>query len=345
MRHTPEAACSLWLGCWSNNSANSHPSPGTFNQGVMCTCLVPQCSYPPHHPAINNALRIVTGCLHPTPADNLPILAGIQPAELCRNGATQSLARCAMESGILLHSHSPIHWVQTYSVSNRNTHLYTPHSISSVNLTTTTCVVHWPDHQWNVEWTDNATRLCIIIFGTSTHPPIMTLPRGAWFWLDRACNSVWHFCSSLYKWGMTSSAACVAQKNKPLTLLSSNVQSIDIPMDCMAWRFWTMRHWNGCSTSWNLQCSEHVYVSQLSCTKIRRSAGYRNVSQKFKKSPGPDTAGQYKRLNWFVRLWRHEAFIIPMAFVMHHLLEEFNTSGAKVLNIVTCIRSLSNAIK
>ena len=42
-------------------------------------------------PTINDALRIVTGCLRPTPADNLPILAGIQPAELRRSGATLSL--------------------------------------------------------------------------------------------------------------------------------------------------------------------------------------------------------------------------------------------------------------
>ncbi len=31
---------------------------------------------------LNDALRIVTGCLRPTPTDYLPILAGIQPAEL-----------------------------------------------------------------------------------------------------------------------------------------------------------------------------------------------------------------------------------------------------------------------
>ena len=46
-------------------------------------------------PTINVALRIVTGCLCPTPADDLPILAGIQPAELRRRGATLSLVRCA----------------------------------------------------------------------------------------------------------------------------------------------------------------------------------------------------------------------------------------------------------
>ena len=41
---------------------------------------------------LNDALRIVTGCLRPTPTDHLPILFGIQPAELCRLGATLSLA-------------------------------------------------------------------------------------------------------------------------------------------------------------------------------------------------------------------------------------------------------------
>jgi len=40
----------------------------------------------------------------------------------------------------------------------------------------------------------------------------------------------------------------VAQKNKPSTMLFSKVQSIDLPMDCMAWRCWTMRQLNGCST-------------------------------------------------------------------------------------------------
>jgi len=40
----------------------------------------------------------------------------------------------------------------------------------------------------------------------------------------------------------------VAQKNKQSTMFSSNVQCIDLPMDCMAWRFWTMRQSKGCST-------------------------------------------------------------------------------------------------
>ena len=39
---------------------------------------------------LNNALRIVTVCLRPTPTDHLPVLSGIQPAELRRLGVTRS---------------------------------------------------------------------------------------------------------------------------------------------------------------------------------------------------------------------------------------------------------------
>jgi len=49
-RSTPEAACWLWLGCWSNNVANSQPSPGSFDCRVLRSCLVPQCSNPLYWP-------------------------------------------------------------------------------------------------------------------------------------------------------------------------------------------------------------------------------------------------------------------------------------------------------
>ena len=41
---------------------------------------------------LNDAMHIVTGCLVPTPTDHLPVLSGIQPAELRQMGATLSLA-------------------------------------------------------------------------------------------------------------------------------------------------------------------------------------------------------------------------------------------------------------
>ena len=53
---------------------------------------------------LNDALCIVTGCLHPTPTDHLPVLSGIQPAELRRLGATLSLAyRGSLDPDHILH--------------------------------------------------------------------------------------------------------------------------------------------------------------------------------------------------------------------------------------------------
>ena len=53
---------------------------------------------------LNDALRIDTGCLRPTPTDHLPILSGIQPAELRRMGATLSMAhRGSLDPDHILH--------------------------------------------------------------------------------------------------------------------------------------------------------------------------------------------------------------------------------------------------
>jgi len=118
------------------------------------TCLI--------DPAINDALRIVTVCLRPTPADNLPILAGIQPAELCSNGATLSLAHRAMEPRHLLH---PV--LTGPSSANalrlKSRHPFVPAAqhliISSDN-----------NNIRAAQWADNPTRLRIFIPDTGTPP-------------------------------------------------------------------------------------------------------------------------------------------------------------------------------
>jgi len=54
----------------------------------------------------------------------------------------------------------------------------------------------------------------------------------------------------------------VAQKNKPSTMLSLNVQPIELLMECKAWRFWTKRQSNGCTT--------------LARDLVRLSSGWKN---------------------------------------------------------------------
>jgi len=123
----------------------------------------------------------VTGCLRPTPADNLPILAGIQPAELRRSGATLSLGRRAMEPRHLLHSaltRPPS--ANSRRLKSRHPFVLAAQQLISLSDYINTRAMQWEDHQWNAEWTDNPTRLRIFIPDTAPTPPGVTLPRTAW---------------------------------------------------------------------------------------------------------------------------------------------------------------------
>jgi len=91
---------------------------------------------------------------------------------------------------------------------------------------------HWAYHQWNAEWADSPTRLRTLIPDTGAHPHGMTLPRRAWVPLNRLRTGVGRFRFCLYKWGWPPlRPVSVVQKNKPSTMLSANVQSIDLPTD------------------------------------------------------------------------------------------------------------------
>ena len=154
------------------------------------------------HPASNDALRIVTECLGPTPEDNLPIHAGIQPAEFHRNGATLSPAHCAMEPGHLLHSA----FTRPSSANARrlkSRYPFVPAAQELISLSDNNIrAAHWADHQWNEEWADNPTRLSTFISDTGTHPSGITLPRRVWVRLNRLCTGVRRFRSRLHKSGL-----------------------------------------------------------------------------------------------------------------------------------------------
>ena len=67
-----------------------------------------------------------------------------------------------------------------------------------------------------------------------THPPGMTLPRTACVRIHRFRTGVGRFRSCLYKWVWPPLRPVSVAQNKPSTMMSSDVLSIDLPTDCVA---------------------------------------------------------------------------------------------------------------
>ena len=127
---------------------------------------------------LNDALRIVTGCLRPTPTDHLPVLSGIQPAELRRMGATLSLAyRGSLDPDHILHgllSGSS----DTGQVRLRSRRPFVPaaqnllDNLSRLGIRAS----KWTNYKWKTEYFENASRLRAFVPETGARPVGMGLP-------------------------------------------------------------------------------------------------------------------------------------------------------------------------
>ena len=159
---------------------------------------------------LNDALRIVTGCLRPTPTDHLPVLSGIQPAELRRTGATLSLAhRGSLDPDHILYG------LLSGSSDTRQVRLRSrrPFVPAARNLLDNLARLgirasEWTNHKWNAEYCENVSRLRAFVPGTGARPIGMGLSRAAWVKLNRLRTDVGRFHSSMHKWGLAPSPNC-----------------------------------------------------------------------------------------------------------------------------------------
>ena len=110
---------------------------------------------------LNDALRIVTGCLRPTPTDHLPVLSGIQPAELRQMGATLSLAyRGSLDPDHILHgllSESS----DTRQVRLRSRRPFVPAARNLLDNLARLGIraSEWTNLKWKTEYCEGASRL------------------------------------------------------------------------------------------------------------------------------------------------------------------------------------------
>ena len=159
---------------------------------------------------LNDALRIVTGCMRPTPTDHLPVLSGIQPAELPRLGATLSLAyRGSLDPDHILYgllSESS----DTRQVRLRSRRPFVPAARNFLDNLARLGIraSEWTNHKWKTEYCENAFRLRAFVPRTGARSVGMGLPRTTWVKLNRLRTGVGRFHSSMHKWGLAPSPNC-----------------------------------------------------------------------------------------------------------------------------------------
>ena len=159
---------------------------------------------------LNDALRIVNGCLRPTPTDHLPVLSGIQPAELRRMGTTLSLAhRGSLDPDHILYGLSSGS-SDTRQVRLRFRHPFVPAALNLLNNLARFGIraSEWKNHKWNTEYCENSSRLRVFVPETGSRPVGMGLPRVAWVKLNRLQTGVGQFHFSMHKWGLAPSPNC-----------------------------------------------------------------------------------------------------------------------------------------
>ena len=186
----------------------------------------------------------MTGCLCPTSADHLPIIAGIQSAELCRKGATLSLAHRAMEPRHLLHS------VLTCPPSANAQCLKSRHAfvLAAQQLISSSdhnrSVAIWVDYWWNAEWLENPIRLCTFIPNIGTHLewPGYQEQRGSGLTASAPVSDVSALAYTNGVWPLVRPVS-VAQKNKRWPCCPPMSNPSTSPWTAQPDSFWWWDNW------------------------------------------------------------------------------------------------------
>ena len=152
---------------------------------------------------LNDTMRIVNGCLRPTPVKYLPVLSGIAPPALRREHHTSMLVKKALlDTSHLLHA-----CIATpQNLGRQRLRSRRPFSRQAAFLANSNFNLM---ERWNHDWQETIKPVQLTILPGTNIPPGADLPRREWVTLNRLRTGVGRFGANMYRWGLRPSAACL----------------------------------------------------------------------------------------------------------------------------------------
>ena len=153
--------------------------------------------------ALNDTLRLITGCLRPTPTDLLPVLAGIAPPRLRRENLTNKLTNKS-----LANDGHPLHRITTRSqdLGRQRLRSRRPFSRHAATLSSSNFNLI---QEWEKSWEGTARPQQFTIPPDTKAPAGSELPRRDWVTLNRLRTGVGRFNANMHRWGLSQSPACI----------------------------------------------------------------------------------------------------------------------------------------
>ena len=138
-------------------------------------------------------MRLVSGCIRPTPVTQLPVLSGILPQDIWRKESCYKLACRALAN--------PDHLLHDAVSSATPGAIYRLKSRSPLSASIAGSLRDpngGPTEQWQARWSAQDSPLRRLLPDISLHPPGHNLPRAAWVRLNRLRSGCGHFRATTY---------------------------------------------------------------------------------------------------------------------------------------------------
>ena len=157
--------------------------------------------------ALNNGLRLVSGCIRSTPTFMLPVVSGIMPPDIRRSKQCLALSRIAEAE-----DQHALHNIVTASTPVRkrlqSRHPFSEHAKQLTSDAHGKTNRAWAEWTWETRWDITRCRLKTFIHTPSNKPIGHDLARQSLVCLNRIRTGYGRFKSNMNRMGLSPSASC-----------------------------------------------------------------------------------------------------------------------------------------